>query len=187
MKSIFKLSFVVFLFLNSVQLYGQDKFHVHLDYNYLAGFYEKGDLWTIKSGLSGFDINLVGMYNVSDRLAAGAGIGAEKLYGPPEYTLFPVFAKVTYAPLRRTAKPYVFTRLGYAFGTKISNPGLLLSPGIGYTCMLRKRFGFNFMLGYHLQSVRYDMFFEIDNGEVLAKTTSSNFRHSLAAGIGFIF
>ncbi|MDR1203723.1 MAG: hypothetical protein LBL58_19105 [Tannerellaceae bacterium] len=186
MNSIFKLLLVLFLVLKATQTYSQDKFHVHVDYNYLLGLYEKGDFWTIKSDLNGFDVNIAGMYDFNERLSAGIGIGAEKL-NTPEYTIFPVFAKVAYSPIRSTEKPYVFTRLGYGIGTKISNPGFLFNPGIGYKLMLRKHFGFNFMLGYHCQSVRYDIVVYNDEGAIAAKRTGLNSRHSLSFGIGFIF
>jgi long-subunit fatty acid transport protein len=186
MNTIFKLLFVLFLVLRATQTYSQDKFHVQADYNYLAGFYERGDFWTIKSGLSGFDINVAGMYDFNERLSVGAGIGAEKQYSP-EYTIFPVFAKVAYAPVQSTKKPYVFAKLGYGISTKISNPGFLFNPGIGYKLMLRKHFGFNFMLGYHCQSVQYDIIVYNDEGTTIAQKTGLNTRHSLSCGIGLIF
>jgi hypothetical protein len=186
MNTAAKLLFVLFFVLKATQTYSQDKFHVHVDYNYLSGFYEKGDFWTIKSGLSGFDINIAGMYDFNERLSAGVGISAEKQYDP-EYTIFPVFAKVAYSPIKSTEKPYVFTRLGYGMNTKISNPGLLFNPGLGYKLMLRKHFGFNFMLGYHFQSIQYDIIVYNDEGVTVSKKTGLNSRHSLSFGIGLIF
>jgi len=185
MKIVVKILVVVFFLLGTAQMYAQDKFHVHLDYNYLSGFYEKSDLWSIKSGLNGFDINITGMHDFNNRLSAGIGIGVEKLYDPA-YTIFPVFVKISYSPIKSTEKPYVFTKLGYGIGTGTSNAGLLFNTGLGYKIKLRDHFGFNFMLGYHLQSIRYNMNFYSEEGAIDTKV-KHNYRQSFSLGLGFIF
>ncbi|MDR2969490.1 MAG: hypothetical protein LBV32_07805 [Tannerellaceae bacterium] len=184
MKIFLNILTVVIILLSATPARGEDKFHIHLDYNYLLGLYEKGAFLGGKSKLSGFDIHLAGMYDINKRLSLGAGVGVEKLANP-WYTIFPVFAKALYSPLSTTDKPYVFTKLGYGIGTEYSNAGLLFNPGVGYRIMFRKHFGINFMLGYHLQSVRYDVFIEDGIGSYAIPT--HNNRHSLSFGVGFIF
>lgn len=186
MKTNIRLLLLLVITLKAIPAFGQDKFHVHLDYNYLLGLRETGDLWTIKSGLNGFDLNVTGMYDIHKRLSAGIGIGLEKLYDP-SYTIFPIYTKIMYSPIKSTDKPYVFTKLGYGIGTGTSNAGLLFNIGVGYKVPLRNRFGFNFMLGYHLQSIRYDVLYNSEEGMVIDKMKDSNKRHSFSFGIGFIF
>ncbi len=186
MKTRLKI-FLFLITLNTFSVYGQEKFHIHLDYNYLLGFYEKSYFGTIKSGLNGFDVNIAGMCDFNKRLSAGIGVGAEKLYDP-SYTILPVvFAKITYSPIRTTEKPYIYTKLGYGIETGISNAGLLLSTGLGYKFQLRKRFALNFMLGYHLQTIRYDITYYSDEGTITDVKRDNNTRHSLSGGVGFIF
>jgi opacity protein-like surface antigen len=185
MKTIIKSLFVLLITLSAFPISAQNKFHIHLDYNYLLGFYEKSDFLTTKSGLKGFDLSITEMYDINKRLSAGIGVGLEKLYEP--YTIFPVFVKVDYSPIRSTEKPYVYAKLGYGIGTKISNAGLLFNPGLGYKLKLGKRFGLNFTLGYHLQSIRYDMVYYSEDGMVVDKKIDNNNRNSLSLGAGFIF
>jgi hypothetical protein len=185
MRKYLNLLSVVIILLNATPARGEDKFHIHLDCNYLSGLYEKGAFFSSKSGLSGFDLNLAGMYDINKRLSVGAGFGVEKL-AKPWYMIFPVFAKALYSPLRTTDRPYVFTKLGYGIGTGYSNAGLLFNPGVGYRIMFGKHFGINFMLGYHLQSVRYDICIYEDEYRNHTVTTHNN-RHSLSFGAGFIF
>ncbi|WP_080903551.1 hypothetical protein [Parabacteroides sp. Marseille-P3160] len=186
MKTILKSLFVLIIVLKTVLACGQDKSHVHIDSNYLLGLYEKSDFWTIKSGLSGFDFNIAGMYDINRRLSAGIGVGVEKLYDP-SYTILPVFVKVAYSPIRANERPYVFAKVGYGIGTGISNAGLLLNTGLGYKLQLRKLFALNFLLGYHLQSIRYDLTYYSDAGVISDVKKDHNTRHSLSGGIGFIF
>jgi hypothetical protein len=184
MKTIIKLLFVLLITSSAFPISAQNKFHFHLDYNYLLGFYEESYFWTIKSRLKGFDLSITEMYDINKRLSAGIGVGVEKLYEP--YTIFPVFAKVDYSPIRSTEKPYVYAKLGYGIGTKISNPGLLFNPGFGYKLKLRKHFGLNFTLGYHIQSIRYDIVY-YSEGEFVDKKVDHINRHSASFGVGFIF
>ncbi|GHT30116.1 hypothetical protein AGMMS49574_08820 [Bacteroidia bacterium] len=163
----------------------QDKIHIHLDYNHLFGVYEKSDFWSINGteySLSGFDLSLTGMYSFNKRLSAGLGVSAEKLYNP-SYTIFPVYAMVTYAPLKNYLNPYIYTKVGYGIGTKISNPGLILSPGIGYMLKFRDHFALNFNLGYHLTQIKYDITYE----DLFVLATQSNYRHSIILSLGLIF
>lgn len=176
----------------------EDRIHVHVDYNHLFGLYEKYKYWTINGfeySMNGFDLGITGMYTVNRRLSAGVGIAAGRLSNPG-YTFFPVYATVNYAPLKRTVKPYLFVKTGYAVRTKISNPGLLFSSGIGYKLKFREHFGLNFTLGYHLTQLMNDMaiYEVIDYGDgifVLNDTgvidRSAVFRHSVALGVGFVF
>lgn len=181
-----KVIFILIITFNTILIKGQDKFNIHVDYSYLYGFLENGDLWEINSGLNGFDINISGMYDINKHLSAGAGIGVEKLYDP-SYTVFPIFMKVDYYPFKSTRKPYIYTKFGYGIGTEISNAGILFNSGLGYEINFLKHFGVNFMLGYHLQSIRYEIitFYE---PEIISDTKiGHNNRHSISFGIGFVF
>jgi long-subunit fatty acid transport protein len=163
----------------------QDKVHIHLDYNHLFGIYEESDFWSIngmKYSLSGFELGLTGMYSINKRLSTGLGVSAERLYSP-DRTLFPVYGIVTYAPLNSYLNPYIFTKVGYGIGTKISNPGLIFSPGIGYKLKFREHFGLNFHLGYHLTQIKYDITYE----DLIILDTRSIYRHSIALSLGLIF
>lgn len=186
MNTIIKTVLILLVACKTIPSCGQKSFHFQFEYNYLHGFYEKNLFWDKKSGMSGFDFNLTGMYDFSERVSVGAGVGIEKLYEFPTYTIFPVFSKITYSPLRQTVNPYIYTRIGYGIGTNISNPGLLFNPGIGYKLRIRKHFNLNFMLGYHLQAIRYDVVM-YDDSAVISKTTDNSKRHSLSAGIGIVF
>jgi long-subunit fatty acid transport protein len=179
---LYLLGFCIF-FISSIAK-GEDKIHVQLDYNRLFGICEKSDFWSIdgsKYQLSGFDLNLTALYSINKRLSVGAGMSAEKLYNP-SYTAFPVFAVINYAPLRIT-KPYLFAKAGYSIGTKISNPGFIGSTGVGYKLKFREHFGLNFMLGYHLSQIKYD----ITSSDNIIIDKRSLYRHSIALGIGFVF
>ena len=141
---------------------GQRKVQFQVEYNYLFGLKETG-IWEINDELKGFDINLTAMYNVNPRFAIGVGVGAEKLK-TPNYTIIPVFAKATYALIKKHKSPYRYTKLGYSIGTEYSNSGVLFNPGIGYRWQLRKNFGIDFLLGYHLQNVQFE-FIEMSDPE----------------------
>ena len=61
------------------------------------------------------------------------------------------------------------------------------NSGLGYEINFLKHFGVNFMLGYHLQSIRYEIitFYE---PEIISDTKiGHNNRHSISFGIGFVF
>jgi len=186
MKSNIKLFLVLFFIVHSIMIYGQKKVNICVDYDYLVGLNEKGDFWNIKSGLNGFDLNLSGLYNFSNQLSAGVGIGVEKLYDP-SYTIFPIFTKVTYSPFKSFLKPFVFAKIGYGIGTKISNSGLLFNPGFGYKFQLSKCLGLNLAIGYHFQSILFDIVTYSEDGTVKLKEQASNHRNSLSFGVGLVF
>lgn len=186
MKIGIKILIIILISFVAISIQAKDKFSIHLDYNYLYGLKEKGDLWNLNSDLNGFDINISGMYDLNKRLSAGIGIGIEKLYDPA-YTVLPVFVKITYSPFKLSDKPYVYTKIGYGIGTKISNAGVLFNPGFGYKIKFRKHFGINFMLGYHLQSIRYDIVTIDESLNMVGTKIGHNNRHSISFGMGFIF
>lgn len=175
----------------------EDRVHIHVDYSQLFGLYEKNKYRSINGfeySMGGFDLEITGMYTVNRRLSAGVGIAAGRLSNPG-YTIFPVYATVNYAPLRKTVKPYLFVKTGYVTKTKISEPGLIFSSGIGYKLKFREHFGLNFTLGYHLTHIMhdtdmYDVIYYDDGSFVLDYTgtdRSAMFRHSVALGVGFVF
>lgn len=178
--------FILFAVFRVTPSHSRDKFHFHIDYNYLWGLHEKNNLENIESGLNGFDLNISGMYNINKRLSTGIGIGVEKLYNPM-YTIFPIYAKIVYNPFLSTERPYIYSKLGYGIGTEVSNAGLLFNTGVGYKHMFRKHFGINFMVGYHLQGIRYEAIDYSENGVFSTKKANNNYRHSLSFGTGFIF
>lgn len=186
MKAIVRISVVFLILLQTVSTNAQNKLHFGLDWSYLQGVSEKGDLWHIKSGLSGFDLSLTGMYDINKRLSAGIGVGVEKLYDPA-YTIFPVFTKIVYSPLRSSEKPFIFTKIGYGIGSNISNAGFLFNPGLGYKFPLRQHFAICVLLGYHLQSVRYEINSYSSVASVVDSYTSHNNRHSISLGVGLVF
>jgi len=98
-----------------------------------------------------------------------------------------MFVKISYSPIRLIEKVYVYTKLGYGIETEISNGGFLFNPGLSYKLNLHKFFNFNFMLGYHLQSIRYDILYHEKEGAIIDKKTGHNYRHSLSFGMGLIF
>ena len=177
---------VLFFIFLTTTIFGQKKVSLYADYNYLIGLNEKGNFWNIKSGLNGFDINLSGLYNFSNQLSAGIGVGVEKLYDP-SYTIFPIFSKVTYSPFKSFLKPFVVAKIGYGIGTKISNPGLLFNPGFGYKFQLCKSFDLNLSIGYHFQSILFDVITYSDDGSVILKEQTSNQRNSLSLGVSLVF
>jgi hypothetical protein len=175
--------FIIFTLLLNTQIKGEDKIHVYLGYENLVGLYEKSSFlgYSTTNSLSGFDLNITGMYDLNKRLSIGIGTTIEKLYNP-HYTTFPIYSIANYSPLKTYLKPYVFGKIGYGINSKKSNPGVLLETGIGYKRMFHQHFGLNFTLGYHFRTIEYDV--TIDNIKV---STESNYRHSIALGFGFIF
>lgn len=119
----------------------------------------------------------------------GIGIGAE-CYENPEITTFPIFTSAKYSPLKYTLSPYIYADAGYAFGTKISDRGILTDIGIGYKHMFKKHFGIKLEVGYNMQQIQVDkeniIVFPTSNSIVPSKGASV-FRHSISFGTGFIF
>jgi hypothetical protein len=100
----------------------------------------------------------------------------------PRYTTFPLFASVHVTPLANK-KLFVYNDLGYSLNTTISYPGLYEEVGMGYRWMFKKHFGMSLNIGYSLKQMQ-NIQIEYKNGrEETAYTT----RHSIIAGLGFVF
>lgn len=173
--------------------YAQSRIHFHADYHYLLGIIQKNGVYSnlhrSDMKMSGSSFRLTGMYSLNTRVDIGIGIGAE-CYEKPEITTFPIFASARYSPLKRTLSPYIYADAGYAFGTKISDRGILADLGIGYKHMFKKHFGIKFEIGYNMQQIQVDreniIVFPASNSVTPSKGAAV-FRHSISIGTGFIF
>lgn len=170
------------------------RFQVLVDYHYFFGLSQKvGKYATWRRSdmnMYGHSLRLTGMYAFTPRLAAGAGIGTDNYVNGGFHTV-PVFAAFRYAPFRAALSPYVFTDIGYAIDTSVSDNGVLWELGVGYKRMFRKHFGMKFEAGYSLQQIRLTEknFILIPDGDGNYPSVSpfSMFRHSLLLGIGLVF
>lgn len=173
--------------------HAQSRIHFNADYRYLLGLVQNNGSYSSlhRSDIKmyGSSFRLSGMYSLNTRVNIGIGIGAE-CYENPKITTFPIFASAKYSPLKHTLSPYIYANAGYAFGTKISDRGILADLGIGYKHMFKKHFGIKFEVGYNMQQIRVDkeniMVFPTLNSTIPSKGASV-FRHSISFGTGFIF
>ena len=173
--------------------HAQSRIHFNADYHYLLGISQKNgsysSLHRSDMKMSGSSFRLAGMYSLNTRMDIGIGIGTE-CYEKPKITTFPIFASARYSPLKRTLSPYIYADAGYAFGTKISDRGILADLGIGYKHMFKKHFGIKFEVGYNMQHIQVDkeniIVFPTSNSVAPSKGASV-FRHSISFGTGFIF
>lgn len=170
----------------------QNKFHVILDYHYNLGLSEKywGKTFNRKENkMHGNSLHFTALYDITQRISAGAGIGADR-YEEPGYNTFPVYGTFRYRPLPKFLDGYVFTDLGYGI-IKNDNvaQGWMWNVGVGYTKMFRKHFGLNFQLGYNLKEFGGIPSYEVDfvNGEFNYVGKKSSIRHSVSFGIGLVF
>lgn len=173
--------------------HAQSRIHFNADYRYLLGIIQKNGTYSSvhRRGMEmyGSSLRLSGMYSLNTRTNIGIGVGAE-CYENPEITTFPIFASAKYSPLKHTLSPYIYANVGYAFGTEISDRGILAELGIGYKHMFKKHFGLKFEVGYNMQQIRVDkeniIVFPTSNSITPSKGVSV-FRHSISFGTGFIF
>lgn len=172
------------LLMYSVQdLSSQSRFHIELDYHYMVGLAEKGEIVDYNRDLFqlyGNSLHISGIYKLSDAFSTGVGIGADR-YESPGYNTFPVFATLQYFPLQTIPSGYVYTDVGYALNRSTTIPGFLCNLGIGYKHMFRKHFGLKAQLGYNYKHLKNSTLFLDDN------QFYSTYRHSINIGLGIIF
>ena len=182
MKKILIIGALLFLCILVSQ--AQSKFQVNLDYRYMLGLSEKGDVWDFSRKdvkMYGNALRLSCLYSLSSQVAVGVGIGADR-YETPAYNTLPVFATVHYNP-NINVPIYLFYDAGYSFETETAVSGFLTDIGIGYKHMIKNHFGLNFQMGYNLKQFNGKIYnFETGNNISCTQT-----RHSLTFGIGFIF
>lgn len=180
------------LFLLIPTVKAQSKFHIILDYHYNLGICEKYWGRTFDRGeykLYGNSLHLTALYDITQKISAGTGIGADR-YEEPGYNTFPVYVTFRYRPFTKLLKSYVFTDLGYGlFKNDNVAPGWMWNAGIGYTKMFRKHFGVNLQLGYNLKQFGGIPSYEVDlvNGEFNYIGKKSSIRHSVSFGFGLVF
>lgn len=160
------------------------RFHVVVDYHYNLGFGEDYAGLKLRRNhydMSGHSLHVTALYDITKRISAGAGIGADR-YEEPGYNTFPLFGTFRYRPMRRFLDGYLFTNLGYGlFAREDIYGGWMWDAGVGYTKMFRRHFGLNFQVGYNLKEFKDVPFF----GETM--TWTDNLRHSLSLGVGLVF
>lgn len=183
-----KIIVCIFFFLVycAQDLSSQSNFHIEVDYHYMFGLSEKGEIADFSRNefkMYGNSLHLSGKYKLSDAWSTGIGIGADR-YENPGYNTFPVFATLQHFPILQTVpKGYVFTDVGYAFKTSTTVPGFLWNLGIGYRHMFRNHFGIKMQLGYNFkQSKMKDI--NLDTGSM---KYIYRYRHSFIIGMGVIF
>lgn len=170
----------------------QNKFHVVLDYHYNLGMSERywGRTFNRENyKMHGNSLHLTALYDITSKVSAGVGIGADR-YEEPGYNTFPIYGSFRYRPLQKMLNGYVFTDLGYgAFKNDNITPGWMWNAGIGYTKMFRKHFGLNLQLGYNLKEFGGIPSYEVnlENGEINYVGKKSSIRHSISFGIGLVF
>jgi hypothetical protein len=166
----------------------QPKFHLILDYRYMLGLSDRGDIGVFSRkdlDMDGHSLRLSGVYSFFPQLAAGIGIGADRY---PPNTL-PVFATVHYNPCKSNPF-YLFGNAGYAFKTGTAVSGLLVDAGLGYKLMFKKHFGLNFHFGYNLKQFNMDIYnYVLEDDDLYYEkiTSGTQTRHSLSFGVGLIF
>ncbi|MDE5662714.1 MAG: hypothetical protein K2I37_01610 [Muribaculaceae bacterium] len=136
------------------------------------------------------------LYNINQKFSAGLGAGIG-LYSSGDIFTAPIFGTFRYRPLKNPLKDfYAFTDLGLGLGKEFWNvgPGFLWNIGIGWQKMFRKHFGINFQIAYNLNDFRryranvesvehpdYDYYY------IITAVPASDWRHSLAFGVGLVF
>ncbi|MDR1382149.1 MAG: hypothetical protein LBJ47_11815 [Tannerella sp.] len=168
------------LFTTGVFAQEASRFNVYVTYKHSFGMLEKNVIWKMKQGLYGNALLFKGTYSINGLIALGAGFGTDVLESP-HYSTFPVFVSVHVTPFKYK-KLFFYNDLGYSLDTKISYPGLHEELGAGYKLMFKKHFGLSFNLGYNLKQMQNIII--NDNGMT---GTSYTTRHSLSAGMGFVF
>ncbi len=157
------------------------RFHIVVDYHYNLSLSERymGESFTRSDGyrMHGNSLHLTALYNISNRVSAGAGLGLDR-YEEPGYNTLPVFSTFRYRPIKSFLDTYLYTNLGYAIGHEQNlYAGWMWDAGIGYTKMFYRHFGLNFQFGYNFKSFRVP----------LNDIMQSNLRHSLSFGVGVVF
>lgn len=179
-KNIIILVFIT-LFLQNA--FSQSRIQAELDYGYMIGFTERGDLYKINRNLYKMHANslrLSGIYCLSNSCSLGVGIGLER-YEEPGYNTLPVFAVLRYAPVLSIPKGYIYTNLGYSIKTSTMTPGLLWDLGFGYRWMFSKKIGLKAQIGYNMKQLKAN-YWTFEN----AMQRVSQWRHSLSLSVGII-
>lgn len=170
----------------------QNKFHVILDYHHNVGLSEKYWGQTLKRKeyqMYGNSLHLTALYDITHKMSAGIGIGADR-YEEPEYNTFPLYGTFQYHPMSSLPNGYVFTDIGYGiFKSDNVTPGWIWNAGIGYIKMFRKHFGLNFQLGYNLKEFGNipSYYVNLKDEELNYAGKKSSIRHSLSIGVGLVF
>ncbi len=165
------------------------KFHVVLDYHYNFGLASKEKWWDNGERTGGHSLHLTALYDITPKIAAGIGIGADR-YTHPNFNTFPIYGTFRYSPITKIPKGYLYTNLGYGcFANEAISPGWVWDLGIGYTKMFRKHFGLNFQIGYNLKEFADIPSYEYnaDTGNTTYSGKIKDLRHSLSLGIGMVF
>lgn len=167
----------------------QNRFHIALDYHYHIGLRERFYDYTLtrKDGdMRGNSLHLTALYDISQRITAGAGFGADR-YEEPGYNTFPVYGTLRYRPIRKFPDGYLYTNLGYGVMSSSDDiyPGWMWDLGVGYTKMFRKHAGIDLQFGYNLKEFGDILYYRA--GEDRLVEGRSNLRHSLSVGIGYVF
>ncbi len=179
-----KIVISVLLFLCISVLQAQSKFQVILDYRYMLGLSEHGDVMDLsrkEAKMYGNALRLSCLYSLFSQVATGIGVGADR-YEIPSYNTLPVFAIVHYNP-NKNIPFYLFGDTGYSFEMGSAVSGFLMDMGVGYKLLIKRNFGLNFQVGYNLKQFNGEIYdLEIENNISCTQT-----RQSLTFGIGFIF
>lgn len=165
------------------------KFHVVLDYHYNFGLASKEKWWDNGERTGGHSLHLTALYDITPKIAAGIGIGADR-YTHPNFNTFPIYGTFRYSPITKIPKGYLYTNLGYGcFANEAISPGWVWDLSIGYTKMFRKHFGLNFQIGYNLKEFADIPSYEYnaDTGNTTYSGKIKDLRHSLSLGIGIVF
>lgn len=185
-KRFLTLSVILFLLgILPISSFAQSKINIFLDYHYQFGLFEKAGYSISRkdSKMYGNSLHLSTLYNFTQQLSAGVGVGADR-YENPGYNTFPLFASLHYAPLKKHTDLYAFTNIGYAvIGKQETYTGMMWDLGIGYKKMFRSHFGLNFQFGYNLKQFR-NINSDVTS-DIMQRENST--RSSLSLGIGVIF
>lgn len=176
---------IVGILLLQVSAAKAQRFHIALDYHYNLGFGENHNGEPLRRSvykMHGNSLHLTALYDITERISAGAGIGADR-YEEPGYNTFPLFGTFRYRPFRGFLDAYTYTNLGYGLFSREKSiyPGWMWDAGVGYTLMFRKHFGLNFQVGYNLKEFR-DVYSDADGN-----WNGNSIRHSLSLGFGLVF
>ena len=184
--------FTLLLCTCNLPILSQSKINILLDYHYQLGLSERNSyqyhITRKDSKMHGNSLHLTALYNFTEQISAGIGIGADR-YESPGYNTFPLFATLHYSPFEKITNLYFYTDLGYAIiDKKTTHTGALWNLGVGYKKMFRPHFGLNFQIGYNLKKIRdIDYYHYIVETEELYHYKRNNTRNSLSFGVGLIF
>ena len=144
---------------NGVTGYADKKgYSIRVSASILAGRNNSGKVGTMSFHLSND-------YQFSNGLSAGFGTGIEKL----DLWVMPVYAGLTYQPLRTRVSPFAWVKGGYGFplGGRTSGNyyyydnypepkgGIMFSTGTGIALYSWRRNAVSIGIGYHYQKIRF--------------------------------